>query len=145
LRAAVDYPAIAFGGRAFLRTPLGKATREAIARGLDQLLGAVPVETWEARVADVRGNLVVVNGGENVGLQPESEFIVREKGHDVTDPTTGDVIDVIPGPVLGRIKVYEIRPAAAYAKVLEGRVRRGDYLEPKPDPLLSPGTDAEIR
>jgi len=134
LGAAVDYPKLAFGGEAFLRTPLGKATREAIARGVDQLLGAVPVHRWEARVAEVEPGLVVVNGGENVGLHPGSEFMVREKGREVTDPTTGDVIDVIPGPVVGRIRVYEVRPTAAYARLLEGEVARGDYLELKPEP-----------
>ncbi len=132
LGAAVDYPKIAFGGQAFLKTPLGVATREAIVRAMEQVLGAIPVERWEARVAEVEGRMVVVNGGANVGLQVGREFIIRQKGRDVTDPTTGDIIDRIPGPVTGRLKVYEVKDSASYAHMLEGGAARGDYLEPVP-------------
>lgn len=132
LGAAADYPKMAFGGEAFFRTPLGVATREAIVRAMEQVLGAIPVERWEARVAEVGEGMIVVNGGENVGLRVGREFVIRQKGRDITDPTTGDVIDRMPGPVTGRLKVYEVRASAAYAHIVEGVAARGDYLESVP-------------
>ncbi len=128
----VDYKAVAFGGRAFFNTPLGRATKEALREAADELVGSIPIEYWQARIAEAGPDRVILNGGADVGLEPGDQFAVRGEGRVVTDPVTGDVIDRRAGPVIGRVEVTAVRPSAAEGVLLEGRARRGDLLEPVP-------------
>ncbi len=132
LAGRVNYRDISFGGDAYFRTPLGRATEQAIDRAVRQILRELPVEYWQARVAEGGPDAIVINGGRNVGLNSGDEFIVRSEGRTITDPVTGNVIDTIPGPVIGRARVTEVNPQSSHALLLEGRAERGNFLEPVP-------------
>jgi curli biogenesis system outer membrane secretion channel CsgG len=127
---ATQYKQVMFGGDAFYQTPLGRATEQATSRAVRRILEILPVEYWEPRVAEVDGPVVILNGGVNVDLRVGMEFLVREKPSDITDPIRGDVIEQLPGAILGRIRVVQIRPASARGELVEGRALRGAYLEP---------------
>lgn len=127
--AKVDYEKMTFGGDTFYQTPLGRATEQAAGRAVRRILDSLPIEYWEPRVADVDGLSVLLNGGENVDLRLGTEFIVRGEPRSITDPIRGDVIDQIPGAVLGRIKITQVRPASSLGQLIEGRAMRGAYLE----------------
>lgn len=126
-----EYKDVAFGGDAFYRTPLGHATEQAIGRAVNQILKALPKDswTWKPRVAEAADEACVVNGGKNVGLKPGARFLVRESPRAITDPVTGNVLERLPGRVIGRITVTEVRPLSSTARVDEGRVARNDVLE----------------
>lgn len=128
--AAINYSKLAFGGDAFYRTPLGRATQVAVRKAVRQILRALPSAAWQPCVAEAGPDYVIVNGGENVGLQPGVVFVVREPGRAVTDPVTGQVIERLPGRVVGRVRVAQVKATAAHAVLLEGTARRGDVLEP---------------
>ncbi len=131
----VDYRQLAFGGDAFFQTPLGRATEAAIRQAVARILDRLPVEYWQPRVADIVDGAIFVNGGQNVGLTAGMEFLVREPGRPVTDPLTGDVIDVVAGRTLGRIRLTEIRPTSSVAVPVEGAgFSRGALLEALPPP-----------
>jgi curli biogenesis system outer membrane secretion channel CsgG len=123
------YKDVAFGGDAFFRTPLGQATEAAVEHAVRKILRDLPRERWDSRVASVSEDYVVVNGGKNVRVRRGREFLVREGPREVTDPVTGNVIDVVPGKVVGRVKVREVNDESSYADLLEGVARRGDCLE----------------
>ena len=125
------YKDIKFGGEAFKRTPLGKATEKAVASAMVQLLNALPIDYWHPQVAVAEGNVVVINGGENVGLKMGDQFIVREKSSVVTDPATGNVIDTIVGKPTGRVEVQKVSPLSSTAVLMEGTAVRGQPLEPE--------------
>ena len=125
-----QYKNVKIGGESFKRTPLGKATEQAIKEAVDKLLKALPVDYWRPLVAEVTEGVVVVNGGENVRLQPGDQFIVREKPRFVTDPATGNVIDTIPGKQNGLLQIVKVSPLSATAKLVEGTAQRGQLLEP---------------
>lgn len=127
--ASAQYKDVAFGGDAFFRTPLGRATEGAIRKAVRQILRDLPERRWEPRVADVAQGLVVVNGGRNVGVRVGDEFAIREAPREITDPVSGQIIETIPGAVRGRVRVTEVREASSTAQVLEGTATRGDYLE----------------
>lgn len=128
---AVNYKQVSFGGDAFFRTPLGRATESAMRRAVDEILHILPAEYWEPRIAEIVDGQAVVNGGENVGLRAGTEFIVRGEGKTITDPITGDAIERIAGPVLGLIRVVNVRATASYADILQGQnLQRGALLEP---------------
>lgn len=130
--ASVDYASISFGGETFIKTPLGSATDKAVRKAAARILNDLPPETWQARVAESDAEGVIVNGGENVGIKADDMFVVRREGRVVTDPTTGDVIEKLPGRIMGRIQVKSIGPSSARAVLMEGAAERGDYLEAVP-------------
>jgi curli biogenesis system outer membrane secretion channel CsgG len=127
--AAVNYKNVAFGGDTFFQTPLGKATREAIERAVKEISQHIPREYWQPRVAEAGPDTVVLNGGSNVGVRVGDRFVIREKGRDITDPITGDVIEKMPGKVLGRLKVTSVNRMSAYAVIESGTAHRGAFLE----------------
>jgi len=124
-----QYKNMNFGGRVFKRTPLGKATEKALTDAVRQILSSLPIDYWRPLVADARGNLITVNGGEEAGVTVGDVFLVRESPRKITDPATGNVIDVVPGEVTGKIRVTRIAPLAASAELLEGSAERGQGLE----------------
>jgi len=126
----VNYKLVSFGGDAYFRTPLGRATAMAMGRAVDKVLEDIPKEYWEPRVAEGGPDLVIVNGGDNVGLKAGDRFLVRGAGRDITDPITGQVIERVPGPPVGRVEVKTVMPGSAHALLLEGKATRGDILEP---------------
>ena len=130
LGATVNYKGVSFGGDAFFQTPLGKATESALGRAVKKILHELPRQAWQPRVADLFEGQAIINGGRSVGLREGTEYVVRGSPREVTDPVTGNVIDVVPGKVIGRIRVKEVKETASYAEIVEGEARRGDALEP---------------
>ena len=129
VRGQITYTDFAFGGDAFFRTPLGRATQQAIDRAARQILAEIPREPWDPRVAESGVDRVIINGGENVGLRPGDRFYVRVTGRRVTDPVTGDAIETVPGRVVGIVEVRTVHPLSSHAILLEGEARRGYLLE----------------
>lgn len=123
------YKNVSFGGEAFFRTPLGRATEAALDDAVGRILKQLPPVPWQPRVAESGQDMVVINGGANARVRVGDRFLVREEGREITDPVTGNVLETVPGKVIGRLQVNEVRPASAHATVLEGRVQRGDHLE----------------
>ena len=123
------YKDVVFGGDAFFRTPLGKATEGAIHSAVRQILRDLPVNYWQPRVAESTGDTVVINGGKNVRVRVGDKFNVREAPRDITDPVTGNVIETVPGRVIGKVQVTKLNPASACAVIDNGVAKRGDFLE----------------
>ena len=123
------YKDVVFGGDAFFRTPLGKATEGAIHSAVRQILRDLPVTYWQPRVAESTGDTVVINGGKNVRVRVGDKFNVREAPRDITDPVTGNVIETVPGRVIGKVQVTKVNPASACAVIDNGVAKRGDFLE----------------
>lgn len=125
----LDYKKVAFGGDAFFRTPLGKATERSIERAVNRILSELPVQAWQARVAESEGGRVIVNGGRNVGVEEGDRYDVRGAPRSVTDPATGNVIEEMAGRVQGRIRITQVQETSAHAVLDQGAAQRGDYLE----------------
>ena len=130
LEATANYQGIQFGGEAFSRTPFGRATEKAMNKALGQVLKALPVEFWKPVIAEVAQDIVVINGGENVGLIPGQYFYVRSEGRSITDPVTGNVIERVPGRVVGKVQITTVKKRSARARILKGLAERGNALEP---------------
>lgn len=131
--AQADYKGVQFGGRLFFQTPLGKATTSAVRQGLRKVLRSVPQQRWEPLIADVNGPRIMLNGGKTRGVRVGQRYRAREKGAAVTDPLTGDLLDVLPGRVVGTVEVVEVRDSIALAKGVVGSgFSRGQRLESVP-------------
>ncbi len=124
-----DYNKTSFGGDLFFKSPVGKATQEAIQQAVFTIVQKLPYATWEARIADSSADMVIVNGGENVHMRVGDTFEVREERRPVTDPATGNVIDWFPGRTVGKVKINRVNPSSSEATILSGEAQRGHYLE----------------
>ncbi len=133
--ARFDYSGVTFGGDLFFKTPIGQATQEAIRKAVFIIVQDIPYATWQPRLADVAGEYVIVNGGENVGVREGDVFDVREEGRAITDPATGNAIDHIAGKIVARIRITGVRATASSGVVVSGQARRGFFLEK----IASPG------
>lgn len=127
--ARFNYKDVSFGGDAFFKTPIGAATREAIQQAVIEIMRHLPLTTWRPRIAETAADKVIINGGENFGVQTGAVYNVRETGRSITDPTTGNAIDYIEGSVVGKVLITQVRPQAADGVILSGKVKRGDFLE----------------
>jgi len=128
--AAINYKKMSFGGEAYFQSPLGRATRSAMRKALKRMLKELPREYWQPRIAEAGPDEVVINGGENVHLKEGVVFAVRDKGRDITDPISGNVIETVPGKVIGKVQVSEVKRRSARGIILDGKAYRGCFLEP---------------
>ncbi len=134
-----QYKQVKFGGEQFFKTPLGSATTKAIRQGLKGIVRHIPREYWRPMIADVTTTHLVLNGGRDRGIQVGRFYEVREAGSPVTDPVTGDVLEIMPGAVRGIIQVREVRDGFSVAEVFSGDgFARGQYLEAVPTPATVP-------
>ncbi len=131
------YKGINFGGNRFFKTPLGIATASAIRQGLKGIVEKIPKHFWQPMIAEVTEQQIILNGGKDRGLSVDQFFQVRGSGSPVTDPVTGDILEILPGPVHGIVRIIEVRDSVAGAEVIQGHgFERGQYLEqvPRPEP-----------
>jgi curli biogenesis system outer membrane secretion channel CsgG len=128
--ASAGYAGVQFGGSAFFQTPLGVATSEAIRNGLHGITQRMPRKRWEPMIAEVQDARIIINGGQRRGIRVGQQYRVRGRGQVVTDPLTGDVLDILPGPIIGAIQVTEVRESLAIAEAVSGSaMERGQHLE----------------
>ena len=128
--AQANYAGVEFGGSAFFQTPLGQATSEAIRDGLRGITQRMPRQPWVPMIAEVEGTRVVINGGRSRGVRVGQVYRVRGQGRTITDPLTGDILDVVPGPLVGTIEVTEVRDTLSIGERTAGHVlERGQILE----------------
>lgn len=129
IRTTVDYREVSFGGDAFTRTPLGKATETALRSAAREIVLNLPERHFKLAVAESAAGNVILNGGENAGLKIGDILHVRRPGRTVTDPYTGDPLDTVTGPVYGTLKVYQVDRRTAHAHLTDGEAARGDPVE----------------
>lgn len=128
-----EYKGISFGGETFFKTPLGIATSNAMRKGVRGITQKMPRIYWEPMVADVNNDgHIVINGGKDRGIRQGQEYNVRGEGRPVTDPVTGDLLAIVPGPILGMLRVFEVHESISYAQIISGSgFQRGQRLRRK--------------
>lgn len=102
-----------------LATPLGKASRQALAEGVKALLATMPTMRWSARVVDVRNGVVYLGAAAADGIRPGLELEVYEIGEALLDPATGQSLGA-PERFLGVVKVETVLERFSTASVLSG-------------------------
>jgi curli biogenesis system outer membrane secretion channel CsgG len=121
LNVKAVYQGVAFGGTVFYRTPLGKATARVLDKAVRRITDVIASRPWEPKIAHVQpDNTVIINGGQNRGIQMGQEFDVMETGMPIIDPDTGDVLGNRPGRSVGRVRVSEVRECYSVAWVTSG-------------------------
>jgi curli biogenesis system outer membrane secretion channel CsgG len=114
----------------FAETPVGEAAQDCITQAA--LFIAQEMEDYEvtANIVLAQGNdRIVINRGENYGIAVGQVFVVREAGEILTDPATGEILDVFEGEETARIEVTRVTEKVSYCKLVSGTVpNRGDSV-----------------
>lgn len=119
------------GTDAFQKTPLGQATREAIAKAVNFISTEMDSVEWTGRVVTIRGQDVYINAGTNMNLKPGLALAAFIKGEDLRDPGTGLSLgsrDSLAGVVT--ITQVEDKFSVGTFKG-SGALKRGDILKMK--------------
>jgi hypothetical protein len=83
---------VSFGVDGFQRSPLGRATREAMTEAVAFIAAELGDAPWRAHVAKIEGDRVFVNAGSNAALHSGDAFAVYRATNQVTDPISGEVL-----------------------------------------------------
>jgi curli biogenesis system outer membrane secretion channel CsgG len=124
------YQDVVIGGKAFYRTPLGKATQDVMDQCLEHIAQVIAIEQWNPSVVKVDGSRIIISGGKDRQINLASQWSAYHKGESLVDPRTGDVLGHEPGALSGRIRVTEVHDKYSAAEILEGVFREGQDLRP---------------
>jgi curli biogenesis system outer membrane secretion channel CsgG len=120
-----------FGSDAFVKTPMGQATREAILKAVTFIVNEMEVVPWTARVVDVKDQDVYVNAGTNVNLKPGTTLAAYVKGDELKDPATGASLGS-KDTLVGTVILTQIQDKFSIGTFEgTGALKRGDILRLK--------------
>lgn len=129
----INFPTLTFGGDAFHKTPLGKATRQTIQDALGFILGAVQERlrthsTGLGKVIHLEENLVYINAGANAQVHVGDRLSIFSVKKVLTDPETNQVVGVIENPI-GELSVVFVSEKFSKARVLGNTLpHKGDIV-----------------
>lgn len=128
--AGLDNRWASIGGEHFSKTPLGQATRQALADAVNLISGslkALPAERApEWRVVDVVDNQIFVNVGAGGGFKIGERLRVVSIAKELVDPETQTVLGAIEQPA-GEIEIIAIKDRYSVA------ASRGAFLPKRGD------------
>lgn len=126
----VSREGVNFGIGRFQKTPIGKASREAIEQAVDLIsavvegiptLGVAKLIGWEGKIITVKGDKIYINGGSNYNIKAGDEFVVYEGGEKLIDPDTGNVLGTTEGKWVGQIKVISVSEEYSICTGVQGK------------------------
>ena len=122
---------INFGSDAFYKTPLGQATRDAIAQAVGFIVREMEVVEWSGRIVQTKEQEVYVNAGANVNLKPGTTLSVYSKGEELRDPSTGLVLGSR-DRLIGTVTLTQIEERFSVGTYSGGEgLKRGDIVRLK--------------
>lgn len=111
-----------------MSTPLGQASRDALAGAVKALMVGMPKIAWTGRVVDVRDGVVYVNATAADGMKPGLELLVFERQPALVDPETGKSLGA-PERQVGTVVIDDVLEKFSTAKITKGDgVARGHVL-----------------
>jgi len=131
-----QYRGIGFGGKAFYRTPLGKATQEVINEGLVAIGETIANNKWYPSVVKTEGNKLYLSGGVDRKIEVGSEWAAYRLGEVLVDPETGDILGQEAGSLSGKLIVREVFDRYSIAEIRGGTFVRGQKLRPVQQPPI---------
>jgi curli biogenesis system outer membrane secretion channel CsgG len=113
----------------FAKTPMGEAAQDCINKAVVMIAQKMESTAVEGVVVSVSETSIITNLGQNYGINAGQLFIVRRKGEQLTDPTTGEILGNSEGAVVGTVEVTKTAEKLSYCKLAEGEMpARGDVV-----------------
>ncbi|MEW6619239.1 MAG: CsgG/HfaB family protein [bacterium] len=121
---------VTIGGVDFHKTPLGKATRQAIEDMVGFIEGQLKAKPWEGRIVTVKDERLIINGGIDVGIKTGDKMEVWTIGEELIDPVTGLSLGREEGQKMGTIEVIEVKEKYSVAIITTGTgFKRNDLVK----------------
>lgn len=115
----------------FMTTPLGQASRDALAAAVQFIVAKVGDSAFEARVIRAEGKDIYLNAGEESGVSVGERFGIYRGGEALIDPSTGTDLGT-PDRQVGIVLVKIVRPKYAVGELVSGEVpQRNDIARPE--------------
>lgn len=127
----IGYSNADFGGDlgGFRKTPLGKATQEAIDEAVQKIASRLKSVPWQGKIMKATPSKVYINSGSKGGVEEGMEFDVYRPGEELIDPDTGMTLGAETEKI-GRVEVTSVKEKYSIAKVLSGGdMERGDLIQ----------------
>ncbi len=123
------FSGVAFGGSAYKKTALGKATRAAVVDAVKFVINNMESQPWQGSIVKADGSKIYINAGIDMNISVDSVFTVYSKGEELIDPVTGLSL----GNALSRsgtIRVTQVADKFSVAVPIEGSgFKRGDIVK----------------
>ena len=100
-------------------TSVGKAVAKAVKLAVTRTANKINTHPWEARVADFDEQFVYLNAGTNAGLTVGTQLACNKIGKTISDPQTGEILDVVTIPVCV-LEVVSVKEKIAVCKIISG-------------------------
>jgi len=105
----------------FTKTPLGQAAQDCINQAAAMIAKKMEEFPFDGSVVKVgEDGRIIINRGEQFGVQPGMELVLVQPGELLLDPDTGEVLEREAGKTLGRIKVSRVSEKVSYCDPIEG-------------------------
>jgi Curli production assembly/transport component CsgG/Flagellar assembly protein T, C-terminal domain len=116
------------GAAGFVTTPLGRASREALAQAVQFIIDKLAASPWEARVIRSDGGQIYLNAGEEAGVQSGQTFNLFRASEALIDPASGVNLGT-PDRQIGVVRVKSVAPKYAVAELVSGEsAKRNDIV-----------------
>ncbi len=109
-----------FASNAYFYTTMGKATNKFLKYAVKEVGHLVKNPPYQPKIASMINDRVVINGGNDRGIQMYSQFIVRPPSNVVIDPDSNVQLGFITGQRIGKVQVTQVLEHYSIAKILEG-------------------------
>lgn len=118
----LGYRGADFGGEVggFAKEPIGEAAQDVISKAVDLLVDKMKDQKLDGAVVTVSGEKVIINRGQEFGIEAGQTFVVRTLGEVLTDPDSGEVLDRLEGELVCTLKVENVREKTATCSIVEG-------------------------
>jgi curli biogenesis system outer membrane secretion channel CsgG len=130
--ASIGYSGIVgVGAGGFAKTPLGKATQQAIDEAVAFISAKMANVPWQGKIVKVQNDTVFINAGQTSNVLVGDEFTVCRKGEEMVDPDTGVSLGS-EATKIGRIQVTGVEEKFSKAKATAGAAnsfKAGDIIK----------------
>lgn len=124
----------------FAQTPLGEAAQDCINQAAKFFAIQMEQLPADGSVVMVKDGRVIINRGEQYNFRNGMVLAMTEKGEDLIDPDTGEVLEKAKGKTIGTVRITETSEKVSYCEVVDGEPNpaRGTIVEVVSVPTAPP-------
>lgn len=104
----------------FAKTPVSEAVQDCINQAAIFFAKQLEAQPADGSVVMVKDGRVIINRGQIHNIQVGSTWDMTEKGEDLIDPDTGEVLEKAEGKKIGKLRVDQVNEKVSYCSVVEG-------------------------
>lgn len=104
----------------FAKTPIAEACQDCMNQAAVFIAKKMEKMPFEGAVVKASGKTVIINRGEEFGVEVGKSLVMKTLGDLLTDPDTGAILGREDGEEIGKLKVVKVDPKMAYCSVVSG-------------------------